>query len=215
MNRLTRSILEHALPAVFTAADVKALEPEDNARYRQMRNAFAAGDIVRICRGYYTLNRIYGRGTPCGKVLAQKFVPDSYISLESALREANWIPEAVYVILSVTSNGNSNKTKTIKTPVERFYYVNVPQKNRYAGTERILHYSGEQYVTAKPLKALADSIYERNLNWTTLDPLVESLRVEIEDLESLTAEDFNELEGNYESSLVENFLSGIRKELRV
>jgi hypothetical protein len=215
MNRLTRSILEHALPAVFTAADVKALEPEDNARYRQMRNAFAAGDIVRICRGYYALNRIYGRGLPNCNILAQKFVPDSYISLESALREADWIPEAVYVTLSVVSKADFDKTKVVETSIRDFYYVNVPQKNRYAGTERIHHYSGGYYATAKPLKALADSMYERALNWTTLEPLVESLRVEIEDLESLTAEDFNELEGNYESSRVENFLSGIRKELRV
>jgi hypothetical protein len=215
MNRLTRSILEHDFPVVFTAADVKALEPEDNVRYCQMRNAFAAGDIVKICRGYYALNKIYGRGTPCGKVLAQKFVPGSYISLESALREADWIPEAAYVMLSVISDAGSKKMKVVKTPVERFYYVNIPQKNMYAGTEKVFHRGGGYYVMAKPLKALADSIYEHKLNWTTLHPLVESMRIEIEDLESLTADDFNGIEGNYESSRVENFLSGIRKELRV
>jgi hypothetical protein len=210
MNRLTRSILEQNLPPVFTQEAVKSLEPDDNVRYCQMRRAIASGDIIRIRRGYYTLNKIYGRGLPNSNVLAQKFVPESYISLESALRDAGWIPEAVCVIISVTTN----RQKTIDTPFRRFYYEIIPQKNIYAGTIRC-QYDDDYYREAKPLKALADYIYERGLDWTTIEPLVESLRIEIDDLETLTRNDFDELEGNYESSLVERFLSGIKKELRV
>jgi hypothetical protein len=210
MNRLTRSILEQNLPPVFTQEAVKALEPDDNVRYCQMRRAIASGDIIRIRRGYYTLNKIYGRGLPDSNVLAQKFVPNSYISLESALRDAGWTPEAVYVIISVTTN----MQKIIDTPFRRFYYEIIPQKNIYTGTVRY-QYDDDYYLEAKPLKALADYIYEHNLDWTTLKPLVESLRIEIDDLETLTGNDFDELEGNYESVPVERFLSGIRKELRV
>jgi hypothetical protein len=147
---------------------------------------------------------------PNSNVLAQKFVPDSYISLESALRNAGWIPEAVYVIISVTTSTK----KVINTPFRRFYYEIIPQRNIYTGTVRQTYYD-DNYREAKPLKALADYIYERSLDWTTIEPLVESLRIEIDDLETLTGDDFNELEGNYESSFVERFLSGIRKELRV
>jgi hypothetical protein len=211
MNRLTRSILEQNLPPVFTPEAVQELEPDDNVRYCQMRRAIASGDIIRIRRGYYTLNKIYGRGLPNSNVLARKFVPESYISLESALRDAGWIPEWVFVTISVTGDTK----KIIDTAVGRFYYEAVPQKNIYAGTERRRHHSGEYYVEAKPLKALADYIYERKPGWTALKPLVESLRIEIDDLETLAGEDFNELEGNYKSSAVERFLSGIRRELRV
>jgi hypothetical protein len=210
MNRLTRSILEQNLPPIFTQEAVQELEPDDNIRYCQMRRAIASGDIIRIRRGYYTLNRIYGRGLPSSDALAQKFVPDSYISLESALRNAGWIPEWVFVTISVTTN----MKKVIDTSIGRFYYEIIPQKNIYTGTVRQAYYD-DNYLEAKPLKALADYIYERSLDWTTIEPLVESLRIEIDDLETLTGNDFDELEGNYESSLVDRFLSGIRKELRV
>jgi hypothetical protein len=210
MNRLTRSILEHNLPPVFTQEAVRALEPDDNIRYCQVRRAIASGDIIRIRRGYYTLNKIYGRGLPHGDALAQKFVPESYISLESALRNAGWIPEWVFVTISVTTSTK----KVIDTSIGRFYYEIIPQRNIYTGTVRQTYYD-DNYLEAKPLKALADYIYERSLDWTTIEPLVESLRIEIDDLETLTGNDFDELEGNYDSSLVERFLSGIRKELRV
>jgi hypothetical protein len=210
MNRLTRSIIKQNFPPVFTQESVKSLEPDDNVRYCQMRRALASGDIIRIRRGYYTLNKIFRRELVNQYVLAQKFIPKSYISFETALRNAGWIPEFVRAIKSVTLDRKS----VIDTPYGHFYYKSVPQKKLYAGTVRKL-YNSDYYQEAKPLKALADFIYERNLDWTTLEPLVESLRIEMDDLETLTADDFNELEGNYESVLVERFLSGIKKELRL
>jgi hypothetical protein len=208
MNRLTRKILEQKLPAVFTADDLRPLEQEDNKRYCQMRWALARGDIVRIRRGVYTLNKIFRKELINGHVLANKFVPNNYVSLETALRDAGWIPEFVYEIASVTSG----PSRFIETIFANFSYLYIPQKNLLAGTEQI--YDGEEYYReAKPLKALADYIYEKNLNWNSLDPLVKSLRIEIDDLETLTAEDFYELEGNYESVHVEEFLKGIRREL--
>jgi hypothetical protein len=37
----------------------------------------------------------------------------------------------------------------------------------------------------------------------------------MDDLGTLTAADFDEIQGNYESAHVENFLAGIRKELEL
>jgi predicted transcriptional regulator of viral defense system len=210
MNRLTRSILEQNLPPVFTQEAVKSLEPDDNVRYCQMRRAIASGAIIRIKRGYYTLNKIFRKELVNQYVLAQKFVPKSYISFETALRNAGWIPEFVRAIKSATLD----RKRVIDTPYGPFYYKNVPQRKLYAGTVRKL-YNSDYYQEAKPLKALADCIYVSMYEWITLDPLVNSLRIETDDLETLTADDFDELEGNYESALVDRFLSGIRKELRV
>jgi hypothetical protein len=210
MNRLTRKILEHNFPTVFTADDLRPLEPEDNKRYCQMKWAMERGDIVRLKRGVYTLNKIFRKELINGHVLANKFVPNSYVSLETALRDAGWIPEFVYEIASVTLGPG----KFIKTMFVNFSYVHIPQKDLLAGTEQM--YDGEEYYhEAKPLKALADYIYEKKLNWNSLDPLVKSLRIECDDLETLTAKDFDELEGNYKSVNVEEFLKGIRKELQV
>lgn len=210
MNRLTRSIIKQNLPPVFTQEVVKSLEPDDNVRYCQMRRALASGDIIRIRRGCYTLNKIFRKKLVNQYVLAQKFVPKSYVSFETALRNAGWIPEFVSAIKSATSDRKS----FIDTPYGPFYYKNVPQKKLYVGTVR-KRYNSDYYHEAKPLKALADFIFVSMYEWTTLDPLVNSLRIETDDLETLTAADFDELEGNYEAALVERFLSGIRKQLRV
>jgi hypothetical protein len=210
MNRLTESILAYNLPPIFTVDDVKRLEPEDNVRHCQMRRAMVKGDIIRIRRGYYTLNKIYRKKLINQYVLAQRLVPGSYISFETALRDVGWIPEFVRAIKSTTlKNRNS-----IDTHYGTFSYESIPQKGLYIGTVRRGD-TNDCYVEAKPLKALADFVYERKYEWTTLEPLIESLRIEIDDLETLTPRDFDELEGNYESSLVENFLSGIRRELAV
>ena len=40
MNNLIRVILKNKLPAVFTAGDIKSLEPNDNVRYLQMKRAW-------------------------------------------------------------------------------------------------------------------------------------------------------------------------------
>jgi hypothetical protein len=210
MNRLTHAILEQNLPTVFTIEDLKRLEPEDNTRYCQMRRAVALGDIVRIRRGFYTLNRIFRKELINGHLLAHQFIPDSYISFETALRDAGWIPEFVFEIASVSAR----QSCMIKTEFARFSYTRIPQKNLFTGVKKVTH-DQEYYWEAKPLKALADYMYVFKQPWDSLDPLVKSLRIEIDDLETLTAGDFDELEGNYETPCVENFLSGIRKELHV
>ena len=69
------------------------------------------------------------------------------------------------------------------------------------------------FYMAKPLKALADTVASRGLDWSGLDPLVESLRIDDERLETLKSVDFEELDGVYRSARARKFLSGIRKEL--
>ena len=66
---------------------------------------------------------------------------------------------------------------------------------------------------AKPLKALADYVASRGLDWTDSSPLVESLRIDEDNLETLETEDFEELEGVYKSARARKFLAGLRKEL--
>ena len=51
------------------------------------------------------------------------------------------------------------------------------------------------------------------MDWCGAEPLEESLRIERDSLDTLTAEDFNELEGVYKSRKARNFLDGLRKEL--
>jgi hypothetical protein len=210
MNILTQRIIDHKLPDIFTSNDLKRIEPENARRYQLIRDAVATGDIIRIRRGFYTRGKTL-RSEPLNEcVLANKLNPASYISLELALSLNNWIPEHVFAITCATSRHSYN----LNTTYGRFLFVRLPQKKLFAGVQWV-YLGDEPHVQAKPLKALADIIYERGYHWTSLEPLFESLRIEPEDLETLTATDFDEIQGNYEVPHVENFLAGIRKELRV
>ena len=64
-------------------------------------------------------------------------------------------------------------------------------------------------------QALADMVASRGLDWSGCRPLIESMRIEPDDLETLTAEDFESLEGAYYSKRARRFLSGLRKDLEV
>jgi hypothetical protein len=141
-------------------------------------------------------------------LLANLLQAPSYISREMALSIDAWIPEAVYMYTSITSG----PSRLIKTDRDWFSYLHIPQKNLMAGVHYV-ELGAEPHLQAKPLKALADLIFEYNYQWTTLEPLLESLRIEMDELETLTSANFDEIQGNYEAANVENFLAGIRKEL--
>ena len=73
--------------------------------------------------------------------------------------------------------------------------------------------SGIAFLVARPLKALADIVASRGHDWTGCAPLEESLRIDRENLESLSSHDFNELDGVYKSRRARTFLDAVRKEL--
>ena len=69
------------------------------------------------------------------------------------------------------------------------------------------------FLVASPLKALADMVASRGLDWTNSNPLVSSLRIEPDDLDTLSSEDFDILDSVYYSRRARKFLHGLRKEL--
>ena len=72
---------------------------------------------------------------------------------------------------------------------------------------------GEAFLVASPPKALADYVYIHRCDWTSVDPLTESLRIEEESLAELTAESIERLVPNYTARRVRRFLEGLRRDL--
>ncbi len=212
MNRLTKSIIENLPNPVFSVHDLAVLEPSsDNIRHALVKRAVADGDLIIIRRGLYALSSLYRKVDINAFSVAQLIYGPSYISLESALSAHGWIPEGVRDIISVTCR----LPKDFDTPLGHFSYVRVTQKTLYAGVRRVTNDAGMTWLIASPLKALADYVYSRRLDWTSIDPLINSLRIEEEQLAELVQGDFDELEGNYTSVRVRRFLEGIRKEVLV
>lgn len=211
MQRLTEIILKTHIHPFFTSEDLSQyVSGTDDARHGLVKRAIAAGEIVRIRRGLYCLSREYRR-TPINLfALAQYIYGPSYISLESALSHYGWIPEAVYTVTSVCIG----ESKTFRTPIGVFTYTRVPQNTLYSGVTRESDdATGTITLVARPLKALADYVYVYRRDWTTTRPVLNSLRIDRESLESVTSEDLDETLKTYRSRRVQRFLAGIRSEL--
>ncbi len=211
MNKLIRALFETIQHPVFSVADIQNIEPDANIRYGLVKRAMKDGDLVQLKRGLYTLSPPL-RKQPLNRAsLANRLYYPSYISMEYALSSQGWIPEGVVTVTSVTSKN----TATFDTPMGRFTYKRIPQAMFFCGVDAA-SIDGESALRARPLKALADYVYVHKLEWTNREPLIESLRIEEDDLETLTARDFDSIQGNYRTApAVEAFLTGLKKDLKL
>ena len=143
--------------------------------------------------------------------LAQHVHGPSYVSLESALSWHGWIPEAVHAVTSVSFK----KSREFKTPLGVFSYDRVPQRVLYSEVERLADASGNVFLMAKPLKALADYVYVRKKDWAGIEAVVSDLRIEPEELEQITGGMLDALSGNYCDPRVKRFLERLREDLNL
>jgi predicted transcriptional regulator of viral defense system len=212
MNKLTDRIFENTPHGYFTSQDVATLFPESpDTRFGLVKRAIAGGEIIHIRRGLYCLAPKYQKRKVNLYSLAQHIYGPSYVSLESALSWHGWIPEAVYTLTSVSSG----KSKEFQTPLGVFSYSRVPQSLFYTGVERVSDKGGDVFLMATPVKALADYVYVNGKDWAGLKPAVESLRIEVEDFETVTVDDIDALVENYKSRRVRKFIKGLRRDLKL
>lgn len=177
-----------------------------------LKRAVQAGEISRIRRGLFCLDRRFLAAPPNPLSLAQMVYGPSYLSSETALSWHGWIPEAVHAVVS-TGLGRSRE---FLTPLGTYVYQRVPQQSLMSGVQRIAEHTPHvAYFVARPLKALADYVYTHHCDWHSADPLRGSLRIEDDALSRLTNEDFKELEGQYRSGRVSRFLEGLHGDLKL
>lgn len=221
MQRLTETVLEKSDTGAFTLLELSQwVGGTSNRRFALLKRALKAGEVIRIHRGLYCLAPRYPRRKPDPLVFAQLIHGPSYISLETALSYHGWIPEAVYAITSACMN----RGRDFETPLGHFSFTRIPQKVFYAEVTRIektgkqdgnepgLH-AGETILMASPLKALADYVYAHKVDWTSVEPVIESLRVDESSLSGITSETLEILIGNYSSRRVRRFLKGLKKDM--
>lgn len=211
MQTITEIALQRAERGIFTRREASCWANNDGARLDALlKRCVSAKEIVRICRGLFCLANQYTQRQPHPFELSQRIYGPSYISLESALSHHGWIPEAVYSITSVSQK----RSLDVETPLGFFSYTRIPQNLLFAGVRREELADGGSFLIAEPLKALADYVYAHSCEWSGIAPVVESLRIEESELDTLTPESFEQLEGVYRSSRVRRFLNGIQKEMK-
>jgi hypothetical protein len=210
MQYLTQTAAAQSTLGVFTRTELKCwIGGSDDRRNSLLKRALAAGEVIRIHRGLYGLADAYSRQKIDLLSLAQRIYGPSYISLETALSIHGWIPDAVYTVTSVSLG----RSREYATPLGSFSFAHVPQKVFYT---QVQHAASGQGATmlASPLKALLDYVYVHKCDWTTAQPVIQSLRVDESHLHTIRACELDDLAANYSSRRVRQFLHGLRKDLK-
>ena len=208
MNDFFEKLYQHPNPYVSDMELETLLGGTPDSRYGKIKRLLAQGKLVHIRRGLYCLTEKMGYPLkPHPFELAQYIYAPSYISFQSALSYHGLIPEAVYTTTSATIR----RAKVFKTPLGIFTYLRLPSENFYTEVERVAE-DYTPYFMAKPWKAICDYIYGYKHDWRNLEPLLQSLRIEKEDLPKLTQELFIRLSDYYKSKRITRFLNGIKKD---
>ena len=210
MQQLTEIALEKASLGVFSRLEVASWLGGSVARqHGLLHRALAAGEVVHIHRNLYCLAARYLDRKIDPLALAQRVYGPSYVSLETALSYHGWIPEAVHAITSVSLA----RSREYDSPLGRFSFTHVPQQTLYVQVTRVRKETGESFLLAEPIKALADYVYVHRCLWDSAQPVVRSLRVDPAMLSSVDPRALEELQSNYRSRRVRRFLKGLGKDL--
>jgi len=170
------------------------------------------GELIRIKNGFYLIASRFMRGKvqyPYEQISNLLYGP-SYISMEWAMSFYSFIPERVSVITSVTTG----KNKEFYSPIGTFSYLHLNFARYSVGITRktiINHLGG--FLIASPEKALSDWVFFtcKDLNKKELlTDLVESKRIEKENLQSLNQDLLIEISRNYRSNTIQTLVEVIK-----
>ncbi len=212
MQKLTEKVLKLAPPGgLFDETVIHNLFPDISigARGLLVHRACKAGEILRLKPGLFVLGQPYRKSEPHPFVVAAMLHAPSHVSLESALAYHGLIPEAVYQVSSVTVG----RSREFSTPLGVFDFRRVPARAPRAGVEAVAVTRGAWAFVASPLRAIADKVYlNREITWNRNGPgyLTESLRIEEDDLRSLSFEALDEILDSIRNRRVQAYLAGLK-----
>jgi hypothetical protein len=212
MKRLTEKVFKLAPPGgLFDETVIQNLFPDstDGARALLVHRACQAGEVLRLKPGLFVLGPSYRKSEPHPFVVAAVLHAPSHISLESALSHHGLIPEAVYQVSSVTVG----RSREFSTPLGVFSFRRVPARAPRAGVEAVAVARNAWAFIASPLRAIADAVYlNRDITWKGNGPgyLTESLRIEEDDLRSISFEALDEILDSIRSRRVRAYLEGLK-----
>lgn len=169
---------------------------------RQLSDWSKAKKIVKLRRGLYVLPKKERTFEPHPFLIANRLVSGSYVSLETALRHYNLIPEHVAVITSLTTG----RPGEWKNEFGRFIYRHI-QPRYFFGIQYRLIIEGQYVYIAYPEKALLDLVYLRKEGDSP--EFIHSLR--LQNLEELDLTRLQELADRFEKPKMQRASAIIRE----
>lgn len=178
-------------------------------RHDAVKYAISQNILVQIRRGLYLIQPRHPSAPQYDPFeLALLVYGPSYISLESALSQHAWIPEAVYVTTSVTSR----RGKYFDTPIGHFRYSHTPIASFYLHVEQ-MKTSTSTFFLAHPWKAIADYLYVYTKSWNSIVDMCGDLRIEENKIREYDIQVLRDLARAYANEKVKHTLSLFLKEL--
>ena len=139
---------------VFETGLLLAGEVDPKDVRRQLSRWTKAGRLYQLRRGLYALAPPFQKVKPHPFVIANRMIPGSYVSSQSALAHYGLIPEYVPVITSVTTA----RPGRWNTPLGSFEFRHI-KTGLLHGYKLVALGGGQQAFVATPEKALLDLIY--------------------------------------------------------
>lgn len=186
--------LKEDLPPVFSADEIMPFLGEYySAPQKKLDKLVSEGYVTKIQKGFYTFQKTCDRF-----LIANKIHSPSYISYETALGFYGLIPERVEAIYSVTQD----RPYKYETPLG-FYIYRSQSISLYAMGMSMVRVGDFPILIANKEKALLDSLSQLALktkDYTSQDMLayvVESMRIEFEDIRSMSLKKIKKLAYQY------------------
>jgi len=181
-------------------------------RYNLVNRALHHGELIRLRRGCYRLATAISGTAPHPFVVAQALRPGSYVSLESALSVRGLIPEAVPSTLSIVP-GRRRDDMTV--PEHGSFLFRPLALNRgyfLEGVERLV-LDGQAALVACPWRALLDRCALFKADWRGLSDLLNSLRIDPDDLSAFHADELDALKPVYRHQRLRTLIDALQREL--
>lgn len=214
MQTLTKTLIDAGLAnRVLSESQLRrVVAGSPQRRYHLVNRAMAADELVRLRRGTYVLARGFRDFPAHPFALAQAFDAGSYVSFETALAHYGWIPEAVRSVASVSPGRKSSAHDHAVFGGFTFHPLAVDLGYFLVGVERLV-LGGQVALVARPARALMDLVCLRKQEWQGLAWLIEGLRIDLDQLRTITSADIRALGEVYRHKRMHAFLHNLAREL--
>lgn len=210
MEKLSELLLKKGFAGrvLSTAVLSSLLEGGDARRWGLVNRALKKGELIGLKRGLYALDPGIGGVSPGIFVIANRIVPESYVSMESALGYHGWLQEEPAAVYSAVPRGRANG---FVNAFGSFIYRRVPitAGSFLLGVDR--QSPGDAaYLIAGAERALVDTLSARNLQWEGINTLEAELRIDPGLLGRLDLELIKELSAGCRSRTLRKCLGSLR-----
>lgn len=140
-----------------STSDIKTCFPDLAFPDKKIQALEKQEELIRLKRNLYIVNKeLTGRETDA-RLCANHIYGPSYVSLQWALSYFGMIPEQVFQMTS----GTTKRSRSFKTPIGEFSYMQVPASYFPIGIE-VIEDNGVSFLMASREKALCDTILYDN-----------------------------------------------------